>query len=96
MSGSAHAPRKLAVVAAFAALYLIWGSTYLGIRLAIESIPPLLMAGTRFFLAGLIMYGIALWQGAPKSSLAEWRTAFVVGTCLLFFGNGGVTVAEQS
>lgn len=95
MSGSAHAPRKPAIVAAFAALYLIWGSTYLAIRLAIESIPPLLMAGTRFFLAGLIMYGIALWHGAPKSSLAEWRTAFVVGTCLLFFGNGGVTVAEQ-
>ena len=53
------------------------------------------MAGTRFFLAGIIMYVIAVWQGTPKSSFAEWRTAFVVGTCLLFFGNGGVTVAEQ-
>ena len=83
------------IVAAFAALYLIWGSTYLGIRFAIETIPPLLMAGTRFFLAGAIMYVIARWQGAPKSSLAEWRVAFIVGACLLFFGNGGVTVAEQ-
>jgi drug/metabolite transporter (DMT)-like permease len=88
-------PRRLAIIAAFAALYLVWGSTYLGIRFAIDSIPPFLMAGTRFFLAGIIMYVIAVWQGAPKSSFAEWRTAFAVGTCLLFFGNGGVTVAEQ-
>ena len=95
MSEATTAPRRLALIAAFAALYLVWGSTYLGIRFAIDSIPPFLMAGTRFFLAGIIMYVIAGWQGAPKSSFAEWRTAFVVGTCLLFFGNGGVTVAEQ-
>ncbi len=95
MSGPAPAPRKLLLIAAFAALYLIWGSTYLGILLAIESMPPLLMAGVRFFLAGVIMYAIALWQGAPKSSFAEWRTALIVGGCLLFFGNGSVTLAEQ-
>jgi drug/metabolite transporter (DMT)-like permease len=90
-----RAPRKLAIIAAFAALYVIWGSTYLGIRFAIESIPPLLMAGVRFFLAGLIMYAIARWQGAPKSSLTEWRTALIVGACLLLGGNGSVTVSEQ-
>ena len=73
MSEAIPAPRKLAISAAFAALYLIWGSTYLGIRFAIGSIPPLLMAGTRFFLAGLIMFAIARWQGAPRSSFAEWR-----------------------
>jgi drug/metabolite transporter (DMT)-like permease len=95
VSASPSAPRKLAVIAAFAALYLIWGSTYLGIRFAIESIPPLLMAGVRFFLAGLIMYTIARWQGSPKSSLTEWRTALIVGACLLLGGNGGVTVSEQ-
>ncbi|MBA3543012.1 MAG: EamA family transporter [Chthoniobacterales bacterium] len=95
MSVPPPAPRRLAIIAAFAALYIIWGSTYLGILFAIESIPPLLMAGVRFFLAGLIMYGIALWQGAPKSSFAEWRTALLVGACLLFFGNGSVTIAEQ-
>ena len=59
-------PGKLLVVSAFAALYLIWGSTYLAIRFAIETIPPLLMAGARFLIAGFIMYGIARWQGAPK------------------------------
>ena len=95
MSEASAPPRKFAIIAAFAALYIIWGSTYLGIRFAIESIPPLLMAGTRFFLAGVVMFVIAIWQGAPRSSLAEWRTALIVGACLLFCGNGSVTVAEQ-
>jgi drug/metabolite transporter (DMT)-like permease len=88
-------PSKFAILCAFAALYLIWGSTYLGIRFAIDTIPPLLMAGTRFLLAGLIMYAIARWQGAPKGSLAHWGTALIIGGCLLLGGNGGVTLAEQ-
>ena len=88
-------PSKFVILSAFAALYLIWGSTYLAIRFAIDTIPPLLMAGTRFLLAGFIMYGIARWQGAPKGSLANWRTALIIGACLLLGGNGGVTLAEQ-
>ena len=88
-------PKKIALVTAFAALYIIWGSTYLGIRFAIDTIPPLLMAGTRFLLAGLIMHLIAWWQGAPRASLSEWRTSLIVGACLLLGGNGGVTLAEQ-
>ncbi len=95
MTAPPPAPRRLAIITAFAALYLIWGSTYLGIRLAIETMPPLLMAGTRFFTAGLIMYAIARFQGAGKSTLREWRTAFIIGACLLLGGNGGVTLAEQ-
>ncbi|HEY1771166.1 MAG TPA: EamA family transporter [Chthoniobacterales bacterium] len=95
MNEAAPAPRKLAIVVAFAALYLIWGSTYLAIRFAIATIPPLLMAGARFLLAGLIMYAIARRQGRERSSLGEWRTAFIIGTCLIFVGNGGVTVSEQ-
>ena len=88
------APSRLSIIAAFAAIYLIWGSTYLGILFAIDSIPPLLMAGSRYFLAGAIMYAIARVQGAPRSGWAEWRTAALVGICLIFGGNGGVTVAE--
>ncbi|MGI8436209.1 MAG: EamA family transporter [Chthoniobacterales bacterium] len=88
-------PSRLAIVTAFAALYIIWGSTYLGILLAIQSIPPLLMAGTRFLIAGVILYTISRWSGAPKSNLREWRTALIVGACLLLGGNGGVTLAEQ-
>ncbi|MDQ6764493.1 MAG: EamA family transporter [Verrucomicrobiota bacterium] len=88
-------PSTLALVAAFAAVYAIWGSTYLGILFAIESIPPLLMAGSRYLTAGLILYTIARMQGAPRGALADWRTAAIVGACLLLGGNGGVTVAEQ-
>src|SRR3954466_928432 len=78
------------VLSAFAAVYVIWGSTYLGIRLAIESIPPFLMAGARYFSAGVIMYAAARLQGATSNSFAEWRTALIVGACLLLGGNGGV------
>ena len=59
-------PPKWLVVTAFAAVYLLWGSTYLGIRLAIESIPPMLMAGARFFTAGVILYGWMRTHGAPR------------------------------
>jgi drug/metabolite transporter (DMT)-like permease len=83
------------IISAFAALYVVWGSTYLAIRFAIETIPPLLMAGARFLLAGVIMYAIARWKGAPRESFANWRTALIIGGCLLLGGNGGVTLAEQ-
>jgi drug/metabolite transporter (DMT)-like permease len=88
-------PSQTAILCAFAALYLIWGSTYLAILFAIETIPPLLMAGARFLLAGAILYAIARWRGAPKGSFANWRTALIIGGCLLLAGNGGVTLAEQ-
>jgi drug/metabolite transporter (DMT)-like permease len=88
-------PSRLLILAAFAALYVIWGSTYLAILFAIETIPPLLMAGTRFLFAGFIMYAIARAQGAPHGSAANWRTALIIGACLLLGGNGGVTLAEQ-
>lgn len=88
-------PSRLAIVAAFAALYVIWGSTYLAILFAIRSIPPLLMAGARFLLAGLILYTAARVSGAPRSNRIEWRTALIVGACLLVGGNGGVTLAQQ-
>jgi drug/metabolite transporter (DMT)-like permease len=86
---------KITVILAFAALYIIWGSTYLGILLAIQSIPPLLMAGTRFLFAGAILYTAARISGVPPSPRIEWRTALIVGACLLLGGNGGVTLSEQ-
>jgi drug/metabolite transporter (DMT)-like permease len=89
------APTKIRMLIAFAALYLVWGSTYLGIRFAIESMPPFLMAGSRFLLAGLIMFAIAWSQGAYKASWANWRVSLIVGACLLLAGNGGVTIAEK-
>ena len=88
-------PKKVWIFVAFAALYLIWGSTYLGIRFAIETIPPFLMAGTRFLLAGVIMFAIARLQGISKSTWANWRTSLIIGACLLLGGNGGVTMSEK-
>src|SRR5216110_11056 len=88
-------PKRTLFVIAFAALYVIWGSTYLGIRFAIETIPPFLMAGARFVLAGVIMYAIAWSQGIGESSWANWRTSLIIGACLLLGGNGGVTISEQ-
>lgn len=89
------APMNPAVFAAFASVYLIWGSTYLAILFAIQSIPPLLMAGARFLCAGAILYPAARLSGAPCPGGRDWRTALIVGICLLVCGNGGVTLAEQ-
>ncbi|HEY0368493.1 MAG TPA: EamA family transporter, partial [Chthoniobacterales bacterium] len=88
-------PSRLAIIAGFAGVYLIWGSTYLAILFAIQSIPPLVMAGVRFLLAGAILYLVARLSGAVRPRLVEWRTAAIVGACLLVGGNGGVTLSEQ-
>src|SRR5258708_11295526 len=88
------APTKIRILIAFAALYLVWGLSYLGIRFAIESIPPFLMAGMRFLLAGVILFAIAWAQGAYKSSWASWRVSLIVGACLLLAGNGGGSISE--
>src|SRR2546430_2604284 len=92
---SMAAPKRTLVIIAFAALYLIWGSTYLGIKFSIETIPPFLMAGTRFVLAGIIMYAIAWSQGIGESNWRKWRTSLIIGACLLLGGNGGVTISEK-
>lgn len=86
---------RFRLIVAFAAIYLVWGSSYLAIRIAIESIPPFLMAGSRFFIAGLLLYGWTLARGVPPPTLREWRGALVVGGLLLLGGNGGVSWAEQ-
>jgi drug/metabolite transporter (DMT)-like permease len=88
-------PNQALIVAAFTALYLIWGSTYLGIRFAIASIPPLLMAGNRFLISGLIMYALARLSGAAKPTPRTWLTSLIIGAGLITCGNGGVTVAEK-
>lgn len=81
---------------AFAAVYLIWGSTYLAIRIAIETLPPFLMAAIRFAIAGSALYAWARLRGAPRPTRVHWRSAFVVGGLLLMGGNGGVVWAEQT
>lgn len=83
------------IIAAFAAIYLIWGSTYLGIRFAIETIPPFLMGGIRFLLAGAILFLVMLSRGAERPRAFEWRNTAVVGAGLILGGNGMVMWAEQ-
>jgi len=88
-------PRVL-VPAALFALYLIWGSTYLAIRVALESYPPFLMAGTRFLVAGGAFYAFLRWRGMAAPTRAQWINAGVTGTLLLGMGNGLVCYAEQT
>ncbi|MFA4134324.1 MULTISPECIES: EamA family transporter [unclassified Brevibacillus] len=82
------------VTIALLAVYLFWGGTYLGMKIAIESMPPFIMAGARFFLAGSILFLIGRWKGAGLPSAAEWRGAGIVGALLLLGGNGVVAWAQ--
>ncbi len=86
----------LILVAAFASVYIFWGSTYLAIKFAIETLPPFLMAGMRFTIAGVILYVVARFMKDYETpTKAHWKTSFIVGTLLLLFGNGGVVFAEK-
>src|SRR5262249_30801403 len=89
-------PSRAIIILAFAAVYLIWGSTYLAIRYAIETLPPFLMAATRFLSAGVILFVWARLRGErAQLSFAQWHRALLIGALLLLCGNGGVTWAEQ-
>src|ERR1700754_4807738 len=83
------------VLAAFAAVYIIWGSTFLAIRVGDESFPPLIVAGIRHFVFGLIAFPIWLWKTKAKPTWAEWRATTVTGFLLLAVGNGGVCLPEE-
>lgn len=88
-------PGSGSVIAAFASVYVIWGSTYLAIRFAIESMPPLLMASSRFLIAGVLLYAWSRLSGSPRPTRAEWKASVVAGGLMLGGGNGAVSVAEQ-
>ena len=89
--------RKLALVLAFATVYLVWGSTYLAIRVGVGSLPPALLAGSRFVCAGLLLLALALLPGGrlPRSR-RDWLIVSLTGSLMLVGGNGLVTWAEQS
>ena len=92
---AAHRATKTKLALAFAALYTIWGSTYLAIKFAIETIPPYLMSAGRFIVCGLILFAWSRWRGSPSPSRREWRDGAIVGFLLLAGGNGAVGWAEQ-
>jgi drug/metabolite transporter (DMT)-like permease len=86
---------RVKVLGAFGAIYLVWGSTYLAIRIGIESLPPFLMAGLRFFTAGILLYAWAAPRSRGRPTWVHWRETAILGTLMMFGGNGIVTWAEQ-
>ena len=88
-------PSPVALVAAFAAVYVIWGSTYLAIRWGVAEIPPFLMAGVRFVAAGLVFAAWGLRQGAALPTARDWAMTGLVGVLMAAGGNGGVSWALQ-
>ncbi len=88
-------PSALRLALGLGAVYVVWGSTYLAIRFAIETLPPFLMAGARFVVSGALLYVWARARGAARPTRANWRAAAIVGGCLLLVGNGGVVWSEQ-
>lgn len=95
-SQSPGSPSRFALGLAFFCVYVIWGSTYLAILFAIETLPPFLMAGVRFLLAGLLVYAWSrLVRGASRPSPLQWRSTAIVGVLMLLGGNGLVVWSEQ-
>lgn len=92
---TAKKPSIAKIMFAFAVLYVLWGSTYIAIKFAIHTIPPFMMGGVRFIIAGLIVYIFGRVMGYQSPNLLQWRAAAIVGFCLLALGNGGVLIATH-
>jgi len=95
ISSDPNRSRRVKVAVALGGIYLIWGSTYLAIRISLETLPPFLTAGVRFLIAGGILYVWARARGAERPTKEFWRTAIVSGLLMFFGGNGAVVWAEQ-
>jgi drug/metabolite transporter (DMT)-like permease len=80
---------------AFAAIYVLWGSTYLAIRIAVQQVPPLFAAGTRFFLAGTLLYAVMRFRGRPRPTGREWGSLAAIGSLMFVVTYGAVFWAEQ-
>src|SRR5690348_326224 len=88
--------RRWLIPLALVSVYVIWGSTYLGIRIGLTGFPPFAMAALRFFAAGIAMYAWLRLRRAKPPTRRQWRNAAITGVLLLLFGNGFVCFAEQS
>ena len=84
------------VIAAFAVIYVVWGSTYLAIRVAVETLPAFVSAGVRFLIAGGVMFTVLSARGISRPTRVQWQYAFVTGTLMLVGGNGLVVWAERT
>lgn len=88
-------PPRLLLVAAFAALYVIWGSTYLGMKVGVETMPPWPLVAARHSLAGIVLYGILRLRGVPAPRREHWKGGLVGGVMLLVIGNGMVAFSAH-
>lgn len=83
------------LMAALLTVYIVWGTTYFALDVGMQSLPPLLMNGSRFLVAGLIMIGIARWQGLPWPTRQEWKASALIGGLMVFAAMGLVMLAQQ-
>ena len=90
------APTAWAIGLALTSVYLVWGSTYLAIRVGLEGYPPFLMGSLRFIAASLVFYAFLRWRGHAPPTRAQWKNAAVMGLFMMLLGNGLVNVAEQT
>ena len=88
------APTALAVVLALASVYVLWGSTYLAIRFALDSYPPFLLGAIRMGIAGALMFAVLRWRGTPAPTGRQWRTLWVLSIFMVLLSNGLVNLAE--
>lgn len=88
-----HLPRQ--VLLALLTVYIVWGSTYFAIQLALKAFPPFMMIGTRFLVAGAILFAWQKWRGAANPTLREWRDGGIIGILMLGGGTGLTAVAQQ-
>jgi drug/metabolite transporter (DMT)-like permease len=95
-TGKSAAPSALAVALALGSVYLVWGSTYLAIRIGLEAYPPFLMGSLRFLAASAVLYAFLRWRGHAPPTRAQWKNAAVMGFFMMVMGNGLVNVAEQT
>ncbi|HEY6978896.1 MAG TPA: EamA family transporter, partial [Chitinophagaceae bacterium] len=86
---------KLKIFFAFAAIYIIWGSTYLALLVGVQSMPPFVLSALRFSLAGLVLYGYCLWRGEAQPDFVSLKKNAICGILMLFGGAGSVAWAEQ-
>lgn len=84
-----------AVAAALAAVYILWGSTYLGIKVALDGYPPFLLGAVRMLIAGSLMYAVLRWRGVPAPTRKQWRILWLLSIWMVLLSNGLVNVAEQ-
>jgi drug/metabolite transporter (DMT)-like permease len=95
MSATAPQPARSLVLLALLTVYIVWGSTYFALRVALRSFPPFWLGGARFLLAGTVLLVALRARGVRLPTLVEWRAAVMVGAILFGFGNGGLALAQQ-